>query len=246
MFTLSLTEFHVVRGQTKTTNRVYQILSVLGLLALAPAWAGVTQQNSGGRALLVYVPARLPPAGQRSLLIVRHGGLGDAQRIATQKSEAALHMDAVAEQNDFIVAYLNGTPVTRMLGADKLGWTAGGGCCGLAATDHVDDVACIQDVIATLNARYGIDPQQVFGMGHSNGAMMIQRPICETTVLAAAVAISGPLNDPVSSCPAARGSYTLQIIAGADHVLDHLETALEQAEGQSIQHKAARFRGLMQ
>jgi polyhydroxybutyrate depolymerase len=270
---------------------VYQILSLTVLAALAPAWAGITEQNIGGRALLVYVPASLPPAGQRSLLIVLHGGLGNAQRIADQKSEAALNMDAVAEQNGFIVAYLNGTPVTRRLGADKLGWNAGGGCCGLAAADNVDDLAYIQAVIASLNARYTINPQQDYGMGHSNGAMMIQRLVCETQVLAAAVAISGPLNDPVSSCPGARGRrilalhgaqdrnvpvaggrgseglsrvdyaseahsrqllsasgalYTLQIIEGADHVLEHLEAALERSERQSIQQKAARFLGLTQ
>jgi polyhydroxybutyrate depolymerase len=273
-----------------TTDRVYQILILALLVALAPARAGIYEQNIGGRAVLVYVPASLPPAGQRSLVVVLHGGLGNAQRIATEKSEAALNLNAVAEQNGFIVAYLNGTPVTRILGDDKLGWNAGGGCCGRSAADNVDDVAYIQGVIASLNARYGVNPQQVYGMGHSNGAMMIQRLICETTLLAAAVAISGPLNDPVSSCPGARGRrilaihgaqdrnvpvaggrgseglsrvayaseahsrqvltasgalYTLQIIAGADHVRDHLEAAVEQTEGQSIQQKAARFFGFV-
>jgi polyhydroxybutyrate depolymerase len=273
-----------------TTKYVYQILAFALLVTLAPAWAGISEQSSGGRALLVYLPGHLPPVGQRSLVVVLHGGLGNAQRIASQQSEVALNMDAMAEQNGFIVAYLNGTPVTRILGADKLGWNAGGGCCGRSAADNVDDVAYIQGVIASLTARYGIDPRQVYGMGHSNGAMMTQRLICETQVLAAAVAISGPLNLPVSSCPGARGRrilaihgaqdrnvpvaggrgteglsrvdyaseahshqvltasgalYTLQIITGADHYLNHLETAVEQTEGQSIQQKAARFFGLM-
>jgi polyhydroxybutyrate depolymerase len=269
---------------------VYQILGLILLVATAPVWAGISEQTSGGRALLVYVPAHLPPAGQRSLVIVLHGGLGNAQRIESQKSEVALNMDTMAERYGFIVAYLNGTPVTRMLGPDQLGWNAGGGCCGRSAADNVDDVAYIQGVIASLTARYGIDPRQVYGMGHSNGAMMTQRLICETTVLAAAVAISGPLNLAVNSCPGARGRrilaihgaqdhnvpvaggrgteglsrvdyaseahsrqvlsasgalYTLQIIAGADHYLNHVEAAVEQAEGQSIQQKAAHFFGLM-
>ena len=49
-------------------------------------------------------------------------------------------MDEVAKKSGFVVAYLNGTPVTRMLGADKLGWNAGGGCCGVPAENNVDDV----------------------------------------------------------------------------------------------------------
>jgi hypothetical protein len=37
----------------------------------------------------------------------------------------------------------------------------------------------------------------------------------------------------------------LQVIKGADHNLDHLDAAVAQTEGQTIQQKAARFFGLM-
>jgi poly(3-hydroxybutyrate) depolymerase len=127
-------------------------------------------------------------------------------------------------------------------------------------------------------------------MGHSNGAMMTQRLMCETRLYAAAVAISGPLNLETGNCPAARGkrllaihgaddenvpiaggrgtkgmseavyssekrtrqiftgsgaSYDLQVVAGADHQLDHIDTAIQQTEGQTIAEKAARFFGLV-
>src|SRR6185312_13904637 len=92
--------------------------------------AGVERIDIGGREAIVYTPARLPPSGQRALVIVLHGGLGNAERIEAGKSEHGLNLDALAEADGFVVAYLNGTPVTRMMGADMLGWNAGGGCCG--------------------------------------------------------------------------------------------------------------------
>jgi polyhydroxybutyrate depolymerase len=76
-------------------------------------------------------------------------------------------------------------------------------------------VAYVSGAVAFLERKYGVDPRRVFGLGHSNGAMMVQRLVCETRLLAAAVAISGPLNLNVSTCPAARGARILAI-HGAD------------------------------
>jgi len=199
-------------------------------------------------------------------------------------------MDAVADQGGFVVAYLDGTPVTRFLGADKLGWNAGGGCCGLPAENNVDDVGYITHAIDLLATQYGIDKSRIFGIGHSNGAMMIQRLMCETGIYAAAVAISGPLNYEPKDCTAARGRkilaihgetdanvpiaggrgtqglsravfnseersrqmflkagamYQLQIVKGADHNLNHLESVLLKSEGKTIAEKASLFFGLL-
>jgi poly(3-hydroxybutyrate) depolymerase len=256
-----------------------------------PAWAAEPVAVSyGGRQMLVYVPSHLAPAGSRALVVVLHGGLGNALRIASGQSESGLNMNAVAEQNGFIVAYLNGTPVTLRLSPDMLGWNAGG-CCGQPAANGVDDVTYIRGAVADLIARYGIDPARVFGMGHSNGAMMTQRLVCETNLYAAAVAISGPLELAVSTCPDAKGKrilaihgaddanvpvagglgtkgishavfnsedrsrqvftnagavYTLQIVPGADHMLDHIQAVIVETEGVTIAQKAAAFFGILQ
>lgn len=165
--------------------------------------------------MIVTVPSTLPASGTRALVIVLHGGLGNAQRIEAGESEHGLNMDAVAGKSGFVVAYLNGTPVTRFLGADKLGWNAGGGCCGQPAINNVDDVAYLTRAVDHLVGEYGIDPRRVYGMGHSNGAMMVQRLMCETDVLQAIVAISGPLNLNSARCPAAREKRILAL-HGAD------------------------------
>jgi polyhydroxybutyrate depolymerase len=255
----------------------------------ATAHAGDSTISYGGREIIVYTPAHLPASGTRALVVVLHGGLGNAARIAGRQSESGLNMDAVADRDGFIVAYLNGTPVTRFMGDRMLGWNAGGGCCGLSAQNDIDDVRYIQGAVGDLIGRYGIERDRVFAIGHSNGAMMAQRLACESTLLSAAVAISGPLNLDIARCPdaagrrilaihgaddanvpiqggrgskgysgvafksesyakqvftASGGSYTLQVVPGADHMLDHIDAAILSAEKESIAEKAARFFGL--
>ena len=197
--------FHVIAG-----------IFLAGLLGHAAAVAGALVATShGGREMLVFVPSTLPATGTRALVIVLHGGLGNAQRIAMRESEGGLNLDAVAEKDGFVVAYLDGTPVTRNLGPRFLGWNAGGGCCGQSFERNVDDVGYIRGAVDDLAQRYGIDQSRVYGIGHSNGAMMTQRVVCETGLYAAAIAISGPLNLPTPRCGAASGRRILAI-HGAD------------------------------
>jgi polyhydroxybutyrate depolymerase len=146
----------------------------------------------GDRDMYVFVPSHLQPAGKRALVVVLHGGGGNAQRIVSQASESALNMDKVAERDGFIVAYLNGTKVALMLGSDKKGWNAGN-CCGVSSSDNVDDVGYISGAVKYLTDQYAIDPRSVFAIGHSNGAMMAMRMVCETDVFAAIIPISGTL-----------------------------------------------------
>jgi polyhydroxybutyrate depolymerase len=176
------------------------------------------------------------------------------------------------------------------LGADKLGWNAGGGCCGVPAENQVDDVAYIKRAVDHLVGEFGIDRSRIYGIGHSNGAMMTQRLMCETGLYAAAVPISGPLNLTTENCAAARGkkilaihgeedenvpiaggkgtkgisravfnsqertrqifanagaTYSLQVVKGADHKIEHIDEVIQKTEGMSIAEKAARFFGLL-
>ena len=206
-----------VRSARKRIRQCVSLAAVLtGLAALSPTAEASDTLSYGGRSLIVHAPAGPPPAGGRALVIVLHGGLGNAQRIAEHRSESGLNMDAEADRGGFVVAYLNGTPVTHFRAAQALGWDAGGGCCGLSAQNRIDDVAYITGAVADLEARYGIDPKRVFAVGHSNGAMMAQRLVCETPLLAAVVAVSGPLNLETEDCPGARGARILAIHGAMD------------------------------
>jgi polyhydroxybutyrate depolymerase len=182
-------------------------------LCALPAFAQTTTISYAGRDILLLLPNTLPPPGRRALVVVLHGGMGNAARIEAQKSESALNMDEQAVQNGFLVAYLNGMPATRR-GGNMRAWNAGGGCCGQPAVQNIDDIAYISNAVAMLEGDYGIDSARVYVMGNSNGSMMAQKLLCETTVFAAGITISGPLNS-AESCPAAKG-HRILAIHGAD------------------------------
>lgn len=153
-----------------------------------------------GRDMLVYVPSSLPPKGQRALLVALHGGGGNAEFMRDH-----LKINGVAERNGFIVAYLNGSAAARV-GSGKLkAWNAGNGCCGTPYREKIDDIGYIKGAVRYLEQKYGVAPQRSFGVGHSNGAMMMQTLSCQTDLFDKVATLAGALMSDVPSCPAARG-----------------------------------------
>ncbi len=154
----------------------------------------------GGREILLYIPSSLPIKGKRALLVALHGGGGNAEFMHDH-----LKIDGVAEQNGFIVAYLNGSAATR-LGGDKLkSWNAGSGCCGRSYKEKVDDIGFITGAVGYLQQKYGVPPERSFGVGHSNGAMMMQTLSCQTDLFKKVATLAGTLMSETPSCPAAHG-----------------------------------------
>lgn len=168
------------------------------------------KETVNGRDFLVYVPPDLPKRGRVPLLIALHGGFGNAGHLQNY-----LGMDAFADKGGFIVAYLNGTQVAGALPAKFQGWNAGG-CCGQPQQKGVDDIGYITAAIDVMKRKYRIDPRQVFGTGHSNGAMMSMRIMCETNLYQEAVVYSGTLQMDVEYCPQASGKRIMNIHGSQD------------------------------
>lgn len=161
-----------------------------------------------GRSIDLYIPDNLPPKGQRALLVVLHGGMGNSANV-----RRSLEMDGMADKYGFLIAYLNGNPI-RLQERMKT-WNAGE-CCGSSSRDKIDDVGYISDAIHMIEQAYGASPDRIYGMGHSNGAMMTQRVMCETGIYQAAVPVSGPLELAVEICPAAKGRRIMAIHGAED------------------------------
>lgn len=173
--------------------------------------AGSVSDVFDGRAVLLYFPETLPAPGKRAMIVVLHGGLGNAGHI-----EKTLNINGVAEKNGFVVAYLNGAPATKLGNKNFRAWNAGGGCCGQPFEKKIDDVAYIKDAVGYLTHKYGIDKKKIYGMGHSNGAMMTQRLMCETNLYRAAIPVSGPLQLDTKSCKDAGGKKIMAIQGSED------------------------------
>jgi len=167
---------------------------------VAEAPAHLIKDTFGGRDILVHIAPNAPAPGRRALVVALHGGMGNANQF---HSVIGAQLDEAANEGGFVVAYLNGSRASRM--DEKFrAWNAGGECCGQPYKQNVDDVAYITGAVAYLAQKYGVDRQKVYGIGHSNGAMMTHRLMCETNLYQAAIPVAGPLMVDAATCPPAK------------------------------------------
>jgi poly(3-hydroxybutyrate) depolymerase len=180
--------------------------------------------NVDGRAYRLYVPKNLR-SGKVPLLLALHGGYGNSEYF-----EHFLGMNKVADRKGFIVAYPNGTEGKIWLMKNKRMWNAGN-CCGIASRKNIDDVEFLADVIRDVTAKYPIDPKKVYITGHSNGAMMSYKFVCERPeMVAAMVSVSGQLT--ADRCKSAVGVKVLHIHGNNDeHVPYQGGSTIKSAKG---------------
>lgn len=139
------------------------------------------------RSYILYVPDSVDWEQPVPLVLVFHGGTGNAQSALVMSG-----FNEIADQNGFIVAYPNGT---GRLSDDKLLTWNGGDCCAYAQEEDIDDVGFVRALVSQLEAKVAIDRQRIFAAGLSNGALLSQRLACEAADIFAAVApVAGTLN----------------------------------------------------
>jgi polyhydroxybutyrate depolymerase len=133
------------------------------------------------RGYLLHVP---PDAdGPLPVLLVLHGGGGNARQVAGQTG-----MSELADEAGFIVVYPDGSGRTTLAT-----WNAGG-CCGYARRQRVDDVAFVSALLDEVLADQPADPDRVFVAGMSNGAMMSYRLACELSDRITGIAPTRPVS----------------------------------------------------
>lgn len=132
------------------------------------------------RSYLVRVPPGKPgAAGRMPLVIVLHGGGGNAEH-----GESMSGFTPKGAREGFIVAYPDGSGRMK----DKLlTWNAGH-CCGHAMQSRIDDVGFINALIDRLIRDHPVDPERVYVTGISNGGMMAHRLGSELSQRIAAIA----------------------------------------------------------
>ncbi len=111
-------------------------------------------------------------------------------------------MDNSADQNGYLVAYPDGTRISKVLTPDPVaknaqyGWNAGQ-CCGLPVTRHINDVGFLEKVISDIASRTPVDLRRIYMTGISNGGMMAYAMAAEASDHVAAISsISGQVELP--------------------------------------------------
>jgi polyhydroxybutyrate depolymerase len=144
----------------------------------------------------------VPPAaiyGQPLPLVLNlHGATQNAQL-----EEITSDMDPNADLHGYLVAYPDGTRISKVLTPDPVaknaqyGWDAGQ-CCGLPVTKHIDDKDFLLKVIADIAAKTPVDLRRVYMTGISNGGMMAYAMAADASGHIAAISsVSGQVEIPV-------------------------------------------------
>ncbi len=166
---------------------VIAFMGLWGMRKILSQGLETIQVDGRDRTYIVYTPDSYDASTPMPLVLVLHGGGGNAEN-AQKMSE----MNAVADREGFIVVYPNGT---GRLDYRLLTWNAADNCCGFAHDEQVDDVQFFRELIAQLQQDYTIDPNRIYVTGMSNGGMMSYKLACELSDVIAAVApVAGAFN----------------------------------------------------
>jgi polyhydroxybutyrate depolymerase len=155
------------------------------------------------RTYRVYRPKSLPGSGV-PLVIVLHGAAGDGRQ-----TETSYGWDGEADSGHFVVVYPDGYKRT---------WNASSACCGQAASQNIDDVGFIKQLVGTLSRQLPIDANRVYATGISNGGLLVYRLACETTLFAALGPDSTTM---INSCPSPAPISIIHIHGTADTTIPY-------------------------
>ena len=166
----------------------FRAVALALLVAACSAAADERVIDAGGsaRSYRIHLPNGREPAEPVPLVIVFHGGGGNAANAARMSG-----MDAKADREGFIAVYPNGTGGRAGM---LLTWNAWR-CCGPALDNGVDDVGFVRAVVENVAREHAIDRKRIYATGLSNGGMMSYRVACEAADIFAAIApVAGALD----------------------------------------------------
>ncbi len=116
--------------------------------------------------------------------------------------EAQSGMDANSDKNGYLVAYPDGTRISKVLSPDPVAKDAqygfnAGYCCGDPSANKVDDVDFLLGTISNIAAKTPVDLRRVYVTGMSNGGMMAYAMAAQaSTYIAAIASVSGQVELP--------------------------------------------------
>lgn len=165
----------------------HQSLIIIGIIAviLVVVLSGCIRErdtllvDSIERTYIIHVPESYDDSSPTPLVLVLHGGGGNAENIAEVSG-----FNKKADEEGFIVVYPDGN---GKLPRKLLTWNAGF-CCGYALENDIDDVNFLRSLIEHIQDTYVIDETMIYATGISNGGIMTYRLGAELSDKIAAIA----------------------------------------------------------
>lgn len=157
----------------------------------------------GARPVTVNLPA--DTSQPSPLLIMLHSASTSGAH-----QEKYMKLGPVAKKLGMIYIAPDGT-----VGADgRRVWNAAKACCQKSG-EPVDDIAYLDSLIDEIDAKFPVDRNRIYFVGHSNGAFMSLAFACSTGKVAAVVSLAGAL-DTDNQCQSTHPFAFLQIHGVAD------------------------------
>ncbi|MDY7093043.1 MAG: PHB depolymerase family esterase [Acidobacteriota bacterium] len=121
-----------------------------------------TELDERRRTYRVHIPSGYTGSERWPLVVVVHGAFNTGRGM-----EEKTGFSELADREGFLVAYPDGIGLRGLFQH----WNAGF-CCGKALRLGIDDVGFLDQMIQRLSDRLAVDPQRIYMIGESNGAML--------------------------------------------------------------------------
>jgi len=201
-----------MRAQPSLASRAV-VVAALVVAACSAAAETIERQLRVGtreRSYEIDLPARRDRAEALPVVIVFHGGGGNADSVRRQT-----RMSAKGDAEGFIAVYPQGSGGI----AGKLRTWNAGTCCGYAMQQRIDEIAFVAALLDDLQATVAIDRARVYATGISNGAMMAYEVACALADRVAAIAVVAGEMTALDRCRPTRPVPVLVIHGSADRNL---------------------------
>ena len=138
--------------------------------------------DSEQRCWQVHIPDDLDASTPVPLIVDIHGYSSNSTN-----QRALSDFDSIADEYGAIVLYPDGLTSQNPWDTEAhQGWNAGW-CCGRPASENVDDLGFIEEIISISLEIYNVDSDRIYASGWSNGCAMAQRLAMESSHIFAAV-----------------------------------------------------------
>lgn len=188
-------------------NKIYSLIA-LTTLVLAAGTTSAQSIDLGRGALPVTVPDGYDPDVATPLIVLLHGYTSSGTRV-----DQYMGLSAIADDYEFLLVAPDGT--RESADNENPFWNASIACCNFYQSE-VNDVAYIMSIVDEMKARYNVDRNRIYLIGHSNGGFMSYRMAYEHPETFAAIAsLAGADHTERRQGPAAP-VHVLQIHGTAD------------------------------
>lgn len=183
------------------SNYLFVALLINSLFSFAQIIDETFEFEGATRMHKVYLPANF--SDNSPLVLNLHGYTSNAFQQVFYTN-----MNAVAEENDFVVVFPDGT-------TDQYGITFWN---SEILGESVNDLGYLEALIDSMILNYNIDPNRVYMCGMSNGGFMSYYSACELSDRIAAIAsVTGTMNNAIlDNCNPERAVPVLEIHGTAD------------------------------